>query len=56
VAGGAGAPLYRSGVCGHTHRSESTRSYVVLDIDGRTLRYRAMRLDGSVIESFEYTK
>jgi acid phosphatase type 7 len=56
VAGGAGAPLYPAGRCYHTHVAERTRGYVVVDLDGRRMRYRAMRLDGTEIESFAYAK
>jgi 3',5'-cyclic AMP phosphodiesterase CpdA len=56
VTGGSGAPLYDNGTCPHTHLSEKIENYVVIDIDGRTLRYQAKRLDGSQIESFEYSK
>jgi acid phosphatase type 7 len=56
VSGGAGAPLYAAGRCYHTHISEKTRGYVLLDIDGRRLRYRAIRIDGSEIERFDYEK
>jgi acid phosphatase type 7 len=56
VSGGAGAPLYSANTCYHTYRSEKTRNYVVFDIDGRTLKYRALRLDGSVLDEFTYTK
>jgi acid phosphatase type 7 len=56
VSGGAGAPLYGSGTCYHTYYSEKTRNYSVFDIDGRTLSYRALRLDGSVLDEFTYTK
>ncbi len=56
VAGGAGAPLYNAGRAYFTAHAEKTRNYVIFDIDGRTLNYRAMRPDGSRIESFSYTK
>jgi hypothetical protein len=56
VAAGAGAPLYASGSCAHTYLSESVRNYVIMDVDGRTVNYRAMRLDGTELESFTYTK
>ncbi len=56
VAGGAGAPLYGTGTDYFTAKTEKTRNYVIIDIDGRTLKYRAMRPDGSEIESFSYTK
>jgi hypothetical protein len=57
VAAGAGAPLY--GVdpsCYHTQLTESVRNYVVVEIDGTTMHYTAYRLDGSVLDAFDYTK
>ena len=56
VAGGAGASLYGTGTAYFTAHTERTRNYVVFDIDGNTLGYRALRPDGSTIESFKYTK
>jgi hypothetical protein len=57
VAGGAGAPLYGAdGSCAHTHVTESVQNYVLVEVDGRTLRYSASRLDGSVLDQFEITK
>lgn len=57
VAAGAGAPLYGSGTdCYHTYTGESIENYVVVDIEGRTMNYRAYRLDGSVLDEFTYTK
>ncbi len=57
VSGGAGAPLY--GVddgCYHTETIESVNHYVIVDIEDRTLRYAAHRLDGTMLDSFEITK
>lgn len=57
VAAGAGAPLY--GVdpsCFHTLKTESTRNYVIVEIEDTTMRYTAYRLDGSVLDEFSYTK
>jgi hypothetical protein len=57
VAAGAGAPLY--GVdpsCYHTFVTESVRNYVVIDVEGRTLRYKAYRQNGTELDAFEYTK
>jgi hypothetical protein len=58
VAAGAGAPLY--GVdpdsCNHTHFTESVVNFLVLEVEGRTLRYQAFRGDGSMLDEFEYTK
>ena len=56
VAGGAGAPLYGSAACYHTQLSESVRNYVLLEIADHTLTYRAYRLDGTLLDSFDYTK
>jgi hypothetical protein len=61
VSGGAGAPLYeefREDVCptigSHVH--EATRNYIILNIEGKTLSYKAYRLDGSVLDEFTTTK
>ena len=56
VAAGSGAPLYDSGTSYFTHLSESTRNYGIVEIEGRTLRFSAYRQDGTVLDSFEYTK
>lgn len=57
TAGGAGAPLYGTGTdCPFEAITEKTRGYVSIDVDGKTLRYRALRLDGSEIESLTITK
>ncbi len=57
TAGGAGAPLYSTGSdCPLEHVTESTRGYVVIDIDGTKLDYRAVRLDGTEIEKLSLTK
>jgi hypothetical protein len=56
VAAGAGAPLYGVDTCYHTHVTESTRNYVLVDIDDKTFHYTAYRLDGTVLDEFEYTK
>lgn len=56
VAAGVGAPLYGVDTCFHTQISEKVRNYVIAEIEGNTLRFTAYRLDGSVLDSFEYTK
>jgi hypothetical protein len=57
VSGGAGAPLYGADdTCEHTHLAESTRNYTIVEIEGRTMRYTAYRLDGSILDEFEYSK
>ncbi len=57
VTGGAGAPLYDVGNdCDHTYVTEKTRNYVVVDLDGPKIQVKAYRLDGTVIDDFEYTK
>jgi hypothetical protein len=57
VAGGAGAPLYGADdSCDHTHIAESTYNYGLVEIDHRSLRYAAFRLDGTLLDEFEITK
>lgn len=55
VSGGAGAPLYK--IKNHlptTAKVESTHHWVEVNVDGKAVRTRAVRLDGSVIESCSY--
>jgi hypothetical protein len=58
TAAGAGAPLY--GVdpssTSYTYIAESVRNYVIVEIEGKRMRYRAYRLNGTEIDAFEYTK
>lgn len=58
VAAGAGAPLY--GVdpasSAFTQVAESVRNYLIVRIEGRTMHYTAYRLDGTVLDQFDYTK
>lgn len=57
VSGGAGAPLYGlDPPTAYTVASESTHHYVILELEGKTLRYHAYRLDGSDLDVFEYTR
>jgi len=58
VAAGAGAPLYgvNAASTGYTVFAESTRNYVVVEIEGKTMRYKAYRLDGTELDVFEYTR
>ena len=57
VTAGAGAPLYPvHDNCAHTERIESVHHYVLVEVDGRTLRYSALRLDGSVLDQVELSK
>ncbi len=57
VAGGAGAPLYGADdSCDHTYIAESTYHYAIVEIAHRTLRYAAYRLDGTVLDQFEFSK
>ncbi len=57
VTGGAGAPLYGADDnCDHTHLTESTYHYGMVEIDNRTLRFAAYRLDGTTLDEFEITK
>jgi 3',5'-cyclic AMP phosphodiesterase CpdA len=57
VSAGAGAPLYGADPsCNHTYVTESVRNYTIVEIEGRTLRFKAFRLEGSELDSFEITK
>jgi len=57
VTAGSGAPLYGSDTsCYHTLVAESVNNYVIVDIEDRTLHLTAYRLDGTVIDEFEYSK
>ncbi len=57
VSGGSGAPLYDvAPLTPSTIISESTYHYVILELEGKTLRYHAYRLDGSDLDVFEYTR
>ncbi|MBM4357829.1 MAG: metallophosphoesterase family protein [Deltaproteobacteria bacterium] len=57
VTGGAGAPLYNVGNdCDHTYVTEKTRNYVVVDLAGTKIQVKAYRLDGSLIDDFEFVK
>ena len=58
VAAGAGAPLYGvdAASTGYTVLAESTRNYVVVELEGKTMRYKASRLDGTALDVFEYTR
>lgn len=57
VSGGSGAPLYAvEPATPYTVFSESTYHYVILEIEGKTLRYHAYRLDGTDLDVFEYTR
>jgi Icc-related predicted phosphoesterase len=59
VSGGAGADLYGvdpASNCAFSYFTEKTHHYVIIDIADRTMKYRAYRLDGSELDSFDYTK
>ena len=58
LTGGAGAPLYDAAkkLCDHTHVTESTRNYAIVDITGSKIRVKSLRLDGSTLDDFEFTK
>lgn len=58
VAAGAGAPLYGvdPSTTSYTHIAESVRNYVIVTIENRTMHYTAYRLDGTVLDQFDYTK
>ena len=57
VSGGAGAPLYTAkDSCTHTYVAESTRNYAIVDITGTKIHVKTSRLDGSVLDEFDFTK
>ena len=57
VSGGAGAPLYElEPATPYTVVSESTHHYIIIEIEGKTMRYTASRLDGTELDAFEYTR
>jgi acid phosphatase type 7 len=58
VSAGVGAPLYPvSDECPFTHTADSTRNFVHLEIDDRTINYTTYEaLSGNVIDQISYTK
>jgi 3',5'-cyclic AMP phosphodiesterase CpdA len=52
VAAGMGAPLYDNGSNFFTAKSEKIENYVVVEVDGLSLKMMAKRLDGTVIDEF----
>ncbi len=59
VAAGAGGDLYNADPpanCAFSYYTEKVNNYVMVDVDDRTLHFQALRLDGTVIDSFDYTK
>jgi len=57
VSGGAGAPLYRvKNLLPTTGKAESTHHFIEVKVDGPDVRTRAIRMDGSLIESCSYRK
>jgi hypothetical protein len=56
VAAGVGAPLYDNGTQWWTAKSEKVPSYVIVDIDGKTLDYKAYRDDGTELDTLTLTK
>jgi hypothetical protein len=56
ITAGAGADLYGTGMCYHTYATEKVHNYVIVELEGRTMRYAAYRLAGSVLDQFEIQK
>jgi 3',5'-cyclic AMP phosphodiesterase CpdA len=56
VAGGGGAPLYSSGQSQYTIYSESVLHYVVFNVYGPDVSGCAYRVDGSVMDCFNWSK
>ena len=56
IAAGVGAPMYDNGHEWWTEISEKVPSYAVVRVAGRRLEYTAYRLDGTVLDRFDWTK
>lgn len=56
VAGGGGAPLYSAGQSQYTIYSESALHYVVFNVYGPDVSGCAFRVDGSIMDCFNWTK
>jgi Purple acid Phosphatase, N-terminal domain/Calcineurin-like phosphoesterase len=59
VAAGASGDLYNVDppeTCSYSYRTEKVNNYAMIEIDNRTLHFQALRLDGTEIDSFDYTK
>jgi acid phosphatase type 7 len=56
ISGGAGAPLYSSGMDANTHLSESVQNFILMRVRRGMLQIDAYRLDGTKIDSFSVVK
>ncbi|MFN3199173.1 MAG: fibronectin type III domain-containing protein [Bradymonadia bacterium] len=56
IAAGIGAPLYENGSEWWTEISEKVPSYGIVRVAGDRLEYTAYRLDGTMLDSFTWTK
>jgi Icc-related predicted phosphoesterase len=59
VSGGATPDLYGTdpaSSCAFSQFTEETHHYVIVEVANRTLSYKAIRLDGSEMDAFTYTK
>lgn len=59
VSGGAGASLYGvdpASSCEFSRTTEMTHHYVLVDVADRSLKYEALRMDGSQLDAFSYSK
>lgn len=59
VSAGAGGDLYNAdpaSTCNFSHYTEKVNNYLIVEIENRSLHFRALRLDGTEIDAFDYTK
>lgn len=59
ISAGAGGDLYnadQASSCSYSYITEKVNNYVIVEIENRTLRFKALRLDGTEIDAFDYTK
>jgi hypothetical protein len=59
ISAGAGGDLYNAdpaSSCSFSYITEKVNNYVIVEIDDRTLHFKALRLDGTQIDAFDYTK
>jgi Icc-related predicted phosphoesterase len=52
VSGGLGSPLHEAGTSDYTVTSVSTHHYMVIEVDGGTMSFRAIDLDGNLLDEF----
>jgi hypothetical protein len=56
VTGGGGADLYPVAAESHTHYSQVVHHFVVLEVEGREMKVRAIDIDGGTIDQLTLTR